>query len=126
MLATRAIRGERPASKEFYLADLDALDEAGQLAPARAPPYARCAHRVPVCGQGGPKPPKLPIAMQCKLQCKLSTTGEGSATAVVNRSCERSEEGMEEGAARTTKRIAIAPCRSAGGWFHVAVNIAAA
>ena len=57
---------------------------------------------------------------------KLSTTGEGSATAVVNRSCERSEEGMEEGAARTTKRIAIAPCRSAGGWFHVAVNIAAA
>ena len=44
-----------------------------------------------------------------------------SATAIVNRTCER----LEDGAARTTKRIAIEPCRSAGGWFHVAVNIAA-
>ena len=44
-----------------------------------------------------------------------------SATAIVNRTCER----LEDGAARTTKRIVIEPCRSVGGWFHVAVNIAA-
>ena len=91
---------------------------AGQLAPARAPLHARIAVRTayPCVAKVAPSRPSS----------KLSTTGEGSATAVVNRSCERSEEGTEEGAARTTKRIAIAPCRSAGGWFHVAVNIAAA
>ena len=51
---------------------------AGQLAPARAPPYARCAHRVPVCGQGGPKPPKLPIAiaMQAPMQALNHRRGE--------------------------------------------------
>ena len=48
----------------------------GQLAPARAPPYARCAHRVPVCGQGGPKPPKLPIAMQAPMQALNHRRGE--------------------------------------------------
>ena len=72
-----------------------------------------CAPRTRVWPPNCPSWPKLP-------------TDEGSATAIVNRSCERIADGTEEGAARTTKRIAIAPCRSAGGWFHVAVNIAAA
>jgi len=49
------------------------------------------------------------------------TPGHESATAIVNRTCER----LWDGAARTTKWVVIAPCRSAGGWLHVAVNIAA-
>ena len=42
---------------------------AGQLAPARAPPYARCAHRVPVCGPQAAQAPYCNTSSLLQASC---------------------------------------------------------